>query len=414
MKQFGYRNWIVAALALSLMCSGCTKAAETGAPAKQIKSDINNTSLWIDENDVSDTSLNKPSDDKDAYLDIDVDEIIAASESEAEKEKESEKDDPDTSDDPVTSQINLGAANITNGGFATGDSQYSYYVAHPDKETLSIMKEHRPTGQTEMIYTSPESENPLVDCLNLAGNALFFRQRVPGSDEYTIEKITVSGEDQKTIAQGHISNVTSYGDYLFYSKDGDILRSDLDGGNEKELFVSDQSSMDGNPAFCITNDRVYFADPTNFAKGGMYFGWLISMDLDGGTFYDMGTPVEVCNKELFFSDGESLYFYGKTKDDGAAYYKCNLDGTGLELDRKASPCSRNYVDGNDFVADTYELYRQNGPDGYVLIYSGFMDMGKTCIVGDEIYFMDTDATKYESGTVTKRINLNSPKEDVLN
>ncbi len=408
MKQFGYKNWIVAAIAFSCLCSGCSKPIETGDAKKQIKSDLDNTSIWIDENDVSDTSLNKSSENQDAALEIDVEDILASSESEKEKE---ESQDPSNS--PVTSPISLGTANISNGGFATGDSQYSYYVVHPDKSTLSIRKEHRPTGQTEMIYTSPESANPLLDCLNLAGNALFFRQRVPNSDEYTIEKITVSGEDQKTVLQGHISNVTAYGNYLFYSKDGDILRSDLNGENEIELYVSDESSMDANPAFCIANDRIYFADPTDFAKGGMFFGRLISMDLNGGAFFDMGTPVTVCNKELFFSDGEFLYFYGNTEEGGAAYYRCNLDGTGLELVGKACPCSRNHVDGNDIIADTYELYRQNGPDGFTLIYSGFMDMGKTCIVGDEIYFMETDATKYESGTVTKRINMNSPKEDIL-
>ena len=406
MKQFGYKNWIVAVLAFALLCSGCTKPAETGVAKKQIRSDANKAATWIDENDVSDTSLNKSSDKKDPSSDVEDTDIIASS------DEDGTKSTPAA--DPATSPVPLGSANISNGGFATGDSMYSYYVAHPDKSTLSIMKEHRPTGQTEMIYTSPESELPLIDCLNLAGNALFFRERVPDSDEYTIEKITVSGEDQKTVLQGHISNVTAYGNYLFYSKDGDIFRCDLDGENEKELYVSDQSSMDANPAFCIENDRIYFADPTNFAKGGMYFGWLISMDLDGESFFDMGTPVEVCNKELFYSDGEYLYFYGNTEEDGSAYYKCKLDGTSLELDAKACPVSRNHIEGNDFIADTYELYRQNGSDGFTLIYSGFMDLGKICIVGDEIYFTDTDATKYESGTVTKRIHLNSPKEDILN
>ena len=68
MKQFGYKNWIVAAIAFSCLCSGCSKPIETGDAKKQIKSDLDNTSIWIDENDVSDTSLNKSSENQDAAL----------------------------------------------------------------------------------------------------------------------------------------------------------------------------------------------------------------------------------------------------------------------------------------------------------------------------------------------------------
>ena len=43
-----------------------------------------------------------------------------------------------------------------------------------------------------------------------------------------------------------------------------------------------------------------------------------------------------------------------------------------------------------------------------------MDQGRICIVGNEIYFMETDATKYDSGTVTKRIHTDNAKEEILN
>ena len=447
MKKIEYRKSLVMLVALACLCSACGEDNEStkGKTGKVGDAEITDA---VDDSDDEDNGSDEENDNENAtssnidadYQDNAVDDIQAGPSTDHVTE------DVDTTDDsqgpadpdadpsgngnngssgngnntnpsgntgvPATQPEYLGAANLANGGFATGDGKYNYYVVHPEEGCLAIIRETRATGDRLEIYRSIIKPAPVLDSLILVGDTLYFREDALDGEVFGIQKMDLTTKETECIADGAITGMTAYGDSLYFCKENKIVRCSLDGNDERVLFESKHSAMTAKVAFCVTDGKIYFSDPANFATGGMFFGKLYSMDLEGKNHTEIPADVEACNDEIFFSDGERLYFFGNTDSDGSGYYSCKIDGSDLQMTAKAAPTSRNISEDVDVVATADEMYVDTTGNGHELLYTGTIRMGKIVIVGEEIYFMGPDDTN-RADTVTKRIKINGADEMVL-
>ena len=297
----------------------------------------------------------------------------------------------ETTAEPETADVVLGAGNIGNGGFATGNSRYSFYVMHPSgKAQVTLVQEDNASGEKKELYSADS-----IDCLNLTSDALYFRE-----GKNAITKVSLADGSTKKISEGQIANLTVYNDNLYYSENSCLVKTSLDGSNKTVLFEKQQTAMPADIAFCITNDKIFFSDPTDFANGGYFFGFIYSMDLDGNGKTELGMTPHACNGETFFSDGEWIYFYGDAADGSVAgYLRVKLDGKEVRQVNRYSPCSENCANGKLYMATSDGLYVLDKDLIQTQILSENIGSAKFVIVGDSIYYMDA------SGTKTMRVSL---------
>ena len=298
-------------------------------------------------------------------------------------------------DIPTETGAYLGAANVANGGIATGNSRYTYYVTHPSKYDQSICREDNNTGKVEVLYT-----DQIIKSLNLMEDDLFF---CAYSDDFNrIMKISGNQSEAEVIyvTQDMIDHLTAYQDKLYFNAGKHIVSCNVDGSNEQVLFRADEYGI----PFCIVKDRIYYSNPEVFAQGGFYYGKLLSMDLEGNSNREILTEVVVCN-EYIFSDGTWLYF------SGSEFFRCKLDGSNLT--------SMNQYAGHTYNIQNGQIYKASNFDG-IDIYDGndwaFAFQGKydnIHIVGDWIYYTETNYVEYDSGVVTKRIKLDGSSDTML-
>lgn len=399
MKRNAYNTTLLALVAFCCLCSACT-----GDPSQATNSETETTEASITIEDEDEIITPDFSDESSG----DILPSVEPTTSDADV-LPSDVVPSDPLQDPVTASVKLGSGNLANGGFATGDEKYVYFVSHGSSDRLSIFREDRATGEKTQIYQTVPKENVILDSLNLSGNTLIFRENQSESGTFAIYSLDLSSMEPSLIADADISNVTVYNGNLFYSKDGSLVRSDLDGKNEKALFTSEHSATTAKIAFSIADDKIYFADPENFANGGMFFGKIYSMDLDGNNKTEIPADVEACNEDIFFTDGKVLFFFGNTESDGSGFYTCNVDGSGLDMAAKAAPTARNICGKNTVTCDSHEVYVDKDGNGAELLFNEDMDSAGIVLIGDDIYFLG----KEDGKTVTKRISISGANETVL-
>ena len=401
MKRNAYNTTLLALVAFCCLCSACTGDP---SPATESEKETTEASITIeDEDDIISESSSDESDNNalpsvedptDAMIDPAVD--VTPS-------------DADPLQNPMTDPSKLGSGNIANGGFATADEKYVYFVAHTSSERYSIYREDKATGEKTQVYQTVPKDSPSIDCLNVVDNTLIFRENQSESRTYAIYSLDLSTMEPSMIDDADIANVTVSGKSIFYSKNGTLVSCDLHGENAKTLVEFDHSAMTAKVAFTIANDKIYYADQKNFANGGMYFGKIFSMDLDGNNKTELSADVDACNDEIFFTDGKALFFYGNTESDGSGYYTCNLDGSGLEMTAKAVPTSVNVCGKCKVVCDSHEVYVDKDGTGSQLLFNEDMESSNIVLIGDDIYFLG----KEDGKTVTKRISISGANETVL-
>ena len=378
MKHKGNKNSnriIVALIALCCLGAGCKKAEETTkqtskaseTEATTIPTTEETTTIpTTDETTTEETSSEATEQSTEAETTASEEETTAATKA------------------PVADTISLGAGNITNHGFATGNSLYSFYVTHPSSDQEALTQEENASGEKKKLYTASS-----IDYLNLQGDALYFRD-----GRNAISKLNVADGSCEKIYEGEITNLTVYGEYLYFSENSSLVRCGLDGSNKEVLFEEQHSSMPADVAFCITNDKIYFSDPTDFANGGFFFGKVYSMDLDGKNQTDFPSGVIACNGEMFFSDGKCLYFYGTSEDQSVSgYLRINLDGSDLRHVNRNSPTSINTAEGKEYLSVSEGLNLLDADlTPTQILKDSIGDSAHFVIVGENIYYMNLAGT----------------------
>ena len=456
MKKFKYTKLIASVIACACLFSACGEDSESTTKAEKKRSETEITSAVI-EDDAKDTekksdavtdnkggkensekgsdkntdnasenaSENAPKKAQDKSADDQKNNATPLKDEPAKEpfdsivtdDTASEAKDPFTDkgeNTPATAAITLGAGNLANGGFATGDDQFVYYVTHLEDGRLTITQENRSSGEKNVIRTTSYSPNKTIDSLSVSDNVLYFRES--GGDDmsdvtYAIIKLDLASRESEAIYSGKISNVIVDGDSIYFSDDGAIKKIGTKNYDATELFKAEHSAITANIVFCIANNKIYYSDAANFATGGMFYGKIYSMDLDGQNKTVISSDVEAKNEDLFFSDGKALYFYGNTEKDGAGYFTMKLDGSSLDMISKAAPYSRNISENADVVCNSDELYVGKNSSDHQLLYTGKIDSAKIVIVGDDIYFMVRD----DSGSklTLKRMTISGQNETVL-
>ncbi|MBO4650610.1 MAG: hypothetical protein J5653_05400, partial [Clostridiales bacterium] len=176
MKRNAYNTTLLALVAFCCLCSACTGDP---SPATESEKETTEASITIeDEDDIISESSSDESDNNalpsvedptDAMIDPAVD--VTPS-------------DADPLQNPMTDPSKLGSGNIANGGFATADEKYVYFVAHTSSERYSIYREDKATGEKTQVYQTVPKDSPSIDCMNVVDNTLIFRENQSESRTY--------------------------------------------------------------------------------------------------------------------------------------------------------------------------------------------------------------------------------------
>lgn len=357
---------IIALIAICCLGAGCKKSEETTTKQTSKASETEATTIQTTEETSSETTEQSSETEK-QETSASEEETTATTEASAATEA------------PASETIALGAGNITNHGFATGNSLYSFYVTHSSSDKEALTQENA-SGEKKELYSASS-----IDYLNLQGETLYFRD-----GRNAISKLNIADGSCEKIYEGEITNLTLSGDHLYFSENSSLVRCGLDGSNKEVLFEEQHSAMPADVAFCITNDKIYFSDPTDFATGGSFFGKVYFMDLDGKNRTDFPSGIVACNAEMFFSDGKCLYFYGSSEDQSVSgYLRINLDGSDLRHVNRNSPTSVNTVDGKEYmgVSEGLDLLDAELTPTPILETS-IGASARFAIVGENIYFMN--------------------------
>ena len=201
----------------------------------------------------------------------------------------------------------LGYGNSCNGSLATGNSEYHFFVVHPEAHIIAIEMEKLSTGESYFIYSPKpvKDHEQSIDMLTLYDHYLYFRE-----DMSEIKRIDLLDFSISEIAEGAFSRMIVYDDSLFLGEESTIVRYDLDGSNRTVLFTAKFADHPVDIAFCINDDKILFSDPQHEREDGLVYGSLFSMDLDGKNRKEILPDVIAGNDDVFFSDGENIYFYG--------------------------------------------------------------------------------------------------------
>ena len=297
----------------------------------------------------------------------------------------------------------LGAGNMNNGGYATGNEDFQFYVVHPERHISAIAMEDCSTKEEYYVYQvtpRPDAENSL-DSLILDGDDLYFRE-----NSSVVKKLNLQDHKLTTVLEGEVHLLTLHQEKLYYSLEGSIRRADPDGSNEEVLFESKVQDGPVNVSFCIFGAKIYFCDPQEKSDDGTFYGKLFVMNLDGSDKTEIPHEADVRNNDTLITDGGRLYFIGRTYyDDGTEYngpLSVKVDGTDLffycvdDVNAKF-----NYLNGtlymlsdNRFmIIDGLNRYQFAGPDeepGSDIAYG-------VVIVGKWIYVMSENpafSTRY--------------------
>lgn len=403
MKQSKYMKLIVTLLAFACFCCSCS--TEKGPDAKNRKDRESKITSSAEDKDISDDQIEDSISDTETWVSepSDNEDVVA-----------------DTSDGVLNLSLPqpaansaLGTANCSNGGFATGDEQNSYYVTFPSEDRIAIVKEDRASGTKTPIYTTVPKDAPNVDSLNIVGDALYFRENLSEKESFMIVKVNVNDSTFDVIDNGEIDSFSAYGDHLYYADSCNLVRCDLDGQNKTTIYESEHDAVPPRIPYCFIDGKIYFATPAEYEKDGYFFGKLCSMDLDGKNLTEINADVDVCNSEFFMYDGEKLFFVGTTEADGMCIYSCKLDGSDLESGDKGMPRSMNFIAGNYIMATDAEIFLKNDGNGYELIDSGNIRWSRIVLVENDLYYIDDDETKSNLPVMTRISLLGGPKEALV-
>ncbi len=313
---------------------------------------------------------------------------------------------PDTADEDgeESAEFHLGAGNLANGGYVTGDERYTYYILRVSFESDKLIREDAATGETEELFNARG-----IDKLNLTEDALYFRMSTKPEEGkysfvYTIMRYSLADGKIESVFQAepedYLAYLTVYEKHIYFvdSKNCEVLRCDLDGGNKTVLF----KGTTGCPRFYIWGDRIYYLDPDyrniSPAWGNAYSG-LYAMELDGSNKVELISRTIV--NELLFSDGEWLYFTGmgeSRSEDIMEFLRCRLDGSELtSLD--ARPLRE---DGRSYNELNGKIYRGAYHSLYVLDDS--LEWTKLSLTGEfSCLTFVGDWIYYENGLKEMRI-----------
>ena len=397
MKQNAYIKLIVAMLAISCLCSACTRG-----PAEDpgVDNEVIETSSRDEDNDLSKITTEESSSDTDTWV----------SDSSEETEEVAPSDDDD-GQDTVTPQTpsadtgKLGAANVSNGAFATGDGKYVYYTTYPSADRAAVVQEDRSTGTSGQVYLTVPKTNAAIDYLCVSGEYLFFRESLEDRESYDIVKVSLTDGDFEVIASGEIDSLSLYKDHLYFSDSCSLVSVDLNGQNKEVLYKSEHDATPAKIAYCFSGGKIFFGAPGEYDQEGYFFGKLYSMDLDGSNQTKISVKADVCNNGVFMTDGDSLYFFGNSENDGIGLYSCRLDGSELTAMDKDMPRSMNFISGKYFMATGNELYMKKDASGYQLVDNADYRWAKICIVGDDIYYISQDPRDPDALPVMHRLPI---------
>ena len=303
--------------------------------------------------------------------------------------------------------IPMGLGNASNGGFATANEDYQFFVAHPQKHITTIEMEDSKTGDQYCIYTvKPQKDvESTIDSMILNGDDLYFRE-----NSSKVKKLDLNTHYVETIFEGEAGLLTMYQDMLYFYMDGSIRRMDMDGNNEEVLFTSNNPDGPVNVPFCISGGTIYYTDPQHAGDDGLYYGKLYSMDLDGNNQVELPIQAKVSNSDTFFSDGEKLYFRGWSNWDDGSDFKGNMsirpDGSDITLYEHEDAAQMNYSNGTLYMIWMDSLWMIDGNNKYEIDcctddLRDTLKLEGVVIVGNWIYAMSSHPM-FRSGYVTSR------------
>ncbi len=272
----------------------------------------------------------------------------------------------------------IGSGNISNGGFATGNQKYTFYVSKNSMGESILWMQNNDSEEVKRIHSSTCA----VDRLTLAGEFLFYRSVEPNQTGYdiTISRYSFDKDGTEIIysyhsfSQNGLDFVTIWDSSIFFSEEFRVLKCDLDGSNQTLLYESETRNRGvSSMPICVTKDKVLFVEPAYFVHGGSYFGEVYSMNHDGSNLTALG--VQSDSESNFFADGTWLYYMSS---------RCKLDGS--EVETLCDYTTQINCLNDDVFYGDYDKICLLGEDTNATISTSGNWIGGFVIVGDRIFF----------------------------
>ena len=269
-----------------------------------------------------------------------------------------------------------GAGNLANGGIAAESERFSYYIVQPNRHFDTLIREDKDSGKIKSLISTQS-----VSSLNLRGEELYYcAYTFIGRYDPIYDR-----DEHLYSSRSGVFHLVVYGDRMYFEEEKALVSCDLQGGDRQVLF---EGSDYGIP-FCIVDDRIYFSDPQLMARGGICFGNLCVMELDGSGQTVLFSDAIVEDSYLF-SDGEWLYFEGIYQSAPGVMLRCRPDGSELTELYPYGGNSFNFFDGKLYRGDSSGLFFLNEAMEWEELFSGhFSDIS---FVGDRLYYHDGPKT----------------------
>ena len=406
MKSRRISALLAVVLASGIVFSACGKSTGNSRSKKKTTEDITSEEEDEEDDDSSETPVSENAGPTKEYFDpidqhlSDIQKQMVTSPSKL----DNGTDVPDCGRAPGQ----LGAGNVNNGGFATGNEDYQFYVVHPQKHFATIAMEDSKTLDEYYVYeiTPQQDADNSIDSLILDGDQLYFRENCS-----VVKRLDLNDHSVTKILEGEVRLLTLYQDMLYYAEGGSIKRSDLDGKNEEVLFESQTFGDAGNVPFCISGTMIYFSEPVKMTEEGIFYGKLCSMELDGSHKTELAVNAKVRHNDALITDGERLYFDGRTPfEDGTEYagpLSVRTDGSDLFIYHiPDEDAILNYMDGTLYCFSDGRFSILDGLNHYQIAGVDEDAPGSTSaygavIVGKWFYIM-TYNPSFQTGYVTER------------
>lgn len=281
--------------------------------------------------------------------------------------------------------------NLENGGLIAEFDGGIFYILEtggkePNNQQCTLYCLNNATGKSVEIASAY-----YMDSINISGNHVYYRYGNKNDSNSYLCKMNINGIGKTNIISDWFYSPVVIDDWVYFAQLGSISRCKTDGSNKQTIVTYNDDII---TAFCIVGNQLYYVEPIQFATGGFYYGPIHKINLDGSS--DIVIVKDYVSNERLMSNGELLFF-----NDSSTKYM-NLDGNQIK------EVTGYYMLGIN--ADKENIYSNHEGLCSIDLSSNKsttivpdVSPNSIFIIGDWIYYFDTDYTKYFTGTALFKV-----------
>lgn len=283
------------------------------------------------------------------------------------------------------------SGNLANGGFVAEFDDGIFYILktggkEPDNQQYTLYRLNNTTGKSVEIASAY-----YMDSINVAGNYVYYRYGNKNDSHSYLCKMNVDGTEKTNIISDWFYSPVVIDDWIYFAQLGSISRCKTDGSSKQNIVTYNDDTI---TTFCIVGNQLYYVEPIQFATGGFYHGPIHKINLDGSL--DIVIVKDYVSNERLMSNGELLFF-----DDSSTKYM-SLDGNQIKEVTGYYMLGIN-ADKENIYSNHEGLHSIDLSSNKSTTIVSDVSPNSIFIVGDWLYYLDTDYTKYFAGTALFKV-----------